>query len=72
MIASSCGVYSKVKQSLIPERQKVKNFPAAYKIAYEDISFQTNDSLKLKGWWIEGTSDITIVLSHSFGANRSG
>ena len=72
IILSSCGVTSKVRKSLIPERQEVRKIPKSYNIIVENISFQTKDSLNLKGWWIKGTNDITIVLSHSFGANRSG
>jgi len=72
LILSSFGITSKVKQSLIPERQEVKKIPESYNIEVQDITFKTKDNLKLNGWWIKGTSDITIVLSHSFGANRSG
>jgi nicotinamidase-related amidase/alpha/beta superfamily hydrolase len=72
IILSSCGVTSKVRQSLIPERQEVKKIPKSYNIKVKDITFQTKESLSLKGWWIKGTNNITIVLSHSFGANRSG
>lgn len=72
IILSSCGVTSKVRQSLIPERQEVKKTPKSYNIEVQDITFQTKDSLSLKGWWIKGANDITILLSHSFGANRSG
>jgi len=72
ILLSSCGITSKVRQSLIPERQEVKKFPNSYNIEYDNIIFKTKDSLNLKGWWIKGSSDITIVLSHSFGANRSG
>jgi len=69
---SRFGVTSKVRQSLIPERQEVKNIPIPYNIEAQEITFQTKDSLNLKGWWIIGSNDITIILSHSFGANRSG
>jgi len=71
-LLSNCGITSKVRNSLTPQRQDVNSFPESYKINYEAISFQTQDSLNLKGWWIKGTSDITVVLSHSFGSNRSG
>jgi len=71
-IQLSWGVTSKVKQSLIPERQKVKKIPNSFNIEFENIKFETKDNLILKGWWIKGNKDITIVLSHSFGANRSG
>ncbi len=72
IILSSCGVTSKVKQSLIPERQEVNKLPKSFNIKFENIEFETKDNLTLKGWWIKGNKDITIVLSHSFGANRSG
>jgi len=71
-LLSSCGVESKVRKSLTPIRQEVKQIPKSYQIDFENISFQTKDGLSLKGWWIKGKNDITIILSHSFGSNRSG
>lgn len=58
-LLSSFGIRQKVRQSLIPERQTIAIFPKEYNIEYEDISFQSKDGLKLKGWWIKGNSDIT-------------
>lgn len=72
IILSSLGITSKVRNSLTSERQEIKIFPKSDDMEYEDISFQTEDGLKLRGWWIKGHKDITIVLSHSFGTNRSG
>ncbi len=69
---SGFGITQKLRQSLIPERQEIAVFPKKYNIEYEDISFKTEDGLNLKGWWIKGSSEITIIMSHSFGANRSG
>ena len=71
-ILSSLGVTSKVRHSLTPERQEVKKIPKSYNLEVQDIVLKTRDNLNLKGWWIKGTNDITIVLSHSFGTNRSG
>ena len=71
-VLSRLGITSKVRESLIPERQEVRKIPKSYNIETQEITFQTKDNLSLKGWWIEGIKDITIVLSHSFGANRSG
>jgi len=69
-ILSKIGIENRVRQSLIPLRQKVQALPST--ITYENITFHTADNLRLKGWWIKGNSDITIILSHSFGSNRSG
>ena len=71
-LLSSFGITQKVRQSLTPERQEIAVFPKEYNIEYEDISFQSEDGLNLKGWWIKANSEITIIMSHSFGANRSG
>lgn len=71
-ILSNYGLKSRMKQVLTPERQVVKEIPKSYNISFENITFETRDNHKLKGWWIKGSKDITIILSHSFGANRSG
>ena len=71
-ILSALGVTQKIRASLTPIRQEVKPIPESYNIAYENITLETEDNLLLRGWWIEGKSDTTILLSHSFSANRSG
>ncbi len=71
-ILSKFSITNKMRQSLTPERQRVNSLSEIYNIKTQDISFCSQDGIHLNGWWIKGKNDITIVLSHSFGANRSG
>ncbi|WP_010477587.1 alpha/beta hydrolase [Thermococcus zilligii] len=37
---------------------------------YEDITFETEDGLKLSGWWVPGGSDKTVIPLHGYTASR--
>ncbi|ASJ00455.1 alpha/beta hydrolase [Thermococcus gorgonarius] len=37
---------------------------------YEDITFETEDGLKLSGWWISNGSDKTVIPLHGYTASR--
>jgi fermentation-respiration switch protein FrsA (DUF1100 family) len=41
--------------------------------SFEDVSFQTDDGLTIRGWFIpaDETSERTLVICHGLGANRS-
>ncbi|MBK8806600.1 MAG: isochorismatase family protein [Bacteroidales bacterium] len=68
----SC-ISNKVTKSLAPNRQLPPTaLPAQFNLKTEDISFQTRDSVLIKAWWIAGENDAVIIISHSFGANRTG
>src|SRR5260370_12455858 len=45
--------------------------PKDFGLAYEDISFQSHDHLKLTGWFLPARvpSDITIMVLHGLGSN---
>lgn len=61
-----------IEKSLMPEKQLAKPFPENYRIFPENISFRTSDGLLIDGWWIQGSNEAVIIVSHAFGANRSG
>jgi pimeloyl-ACP methyl ester carboxylesterase len=67
-LLSITGILARTKQALAPPRAPVKNLD----IPHEKISFNTEDGLTLKGWWIKGDRKKTVVLAHSFGASRTG
>ncbi|WP_048149018.1 alpha/beta hydrolase [Palaeococcus ferrophilus] len=37
---------------------------------YEDVTFETEDGLKLSGWWIDNGSDKTVIPLHGYTASR--
>ncbi len=37
---------------------------------YEDVSFETEDGLKLSGWWVPNGSDKTVIPLHGYTASR--
>ncbi len=55
------------------KRKALHTWPDAYQIPYENISFQTEDHVTLKGWFIASKepSEKTIILMHGWGMNRS-
>lgn len=65
------GILGKTRAALAPPRAPVWPMPKAGPQP-EHVSFTTSDGLVLKGWWFQGSADITVIMAHSFGANRSG
>jgi uncharacterized protein len=59
-------------RSLMPPRMPSYLIPSDFGLPFEDISLQTRDGLKLKGWFIpseEGKG--TIICLHGYPANKS-
>ncbi|MBO9407848.1 alpha/beta hydrolase [Shimia sp. R9_1] len=56
-----------------PGQSPLFDSPDAYGLDYEDVAFQTEDGVTLRGWLIHGGSDKVIVQTH-FGVqcNRGG
>ncbi|HNT24506.1 MAG TPA: alpha/beta fold hydrolase [Anaerolineales bacterium] len=44
--------------------------PEVVGFSYEEIEFKSRDGLALAGWFVAPKNGATIILSHSFGANR--
>ena len=44
--------------------------PADLGLSYEDVEFQTEDGLKIRGWWIDVNSDRTLIVMHGYTASR--
>jgi len=52
------------------DRENAGLTPASYKLAYEDVSFQSSDGTTLRGWWVPASEPRgSAVLLH--GLNRS-
>lgn len=57
-----------------PPRYPVYIHPSKFGLKYEDISFTSTDSVRLKGWFIKGGKEgklPTVIVCHGLGANRS-
>ena len=46
-----------------PERE-VNASPSDYGLAYEDVTFATEDGVELHGWFVPGPSEITLLWFH--------
>lgn len=57
---------------LSPPRDKNQTPPDQLGLPYEEVKFNTNDGLELKGWFINNLSAKgTVILCHGFGTNKS-
>jgi fermentation-respiration switch protein FrsA (DUF1100 family) len=48
---------------------EISQTPAAVGLAYEEVFFTTGDGLRLHGWFVPGTGDVTWVWFHGNGGN---
>jgi uncharacterized protein len=58
------------RETLHPLRRDLGPTPAARGMRYSDVSFKTSDGLTLRGWWIPGSRDQTVVMVHGLSNNR--
>ncbi len=57
-----------------PPRYPLHILPSKFGANYEDISFETADGIKLRGWFIKGNVEgklPTLIVCHGLGANKS-
>ncbi len=60
-----------VTYRLVSPRRYVGDWsPGDLGLEYDEISFETEDGLRLSGWWIPGSRPITIVLLHGYSVSR--
>ena len=50
---------------------EISQTPAAVGLAYEEVFFTTGDGLRLHGWFVPGSGDVTWVWFHGNGGNIS-
>ncbi|WP_108987809.1 alpha/beta hydrolase [Streptomyces coelicoflavus] len=53
-------------------RVPVLRRPDAYGLAYEDVTFPSQDGTPLEGWFIPADSDKLVIANHPMPANRYG
>jgi len=44
--------------------------PSDFRHEYSEVSFETEDGIDLKGWWIDKKSDKTLICLHGYTASR--
>jgi alpha-beta hydrolase superfamily lysophospholipase len=60
-----------------PPRYPIHIPPSDFGLAFENVEFITPDKIKLKGWFIKGTTTLggyklpVIIICHGLGANKS-
>lgn len=65
------GVSMYVSHRIIhPPRYILNDTPSDYGLDWEAIQFQNDQGITLKGWFIRGKNDATIILLHGFGKSR--
>ena len=57
-----CFVFSSF--ILHSHRQPVVRSPKDYGLDFENVEFESADGLKLKGWFVPGETEKTIVITH--------
>ena len=62
-------------ESLIhPERERSDETPATFGLAYENVTFPTEDGLSLRGWWMPERGpghNGTVVFLHGYGDSKA-
>jgi alpha/beta superfamily hydrolase len=53
-------------------RQPIVRSPSDYGLGFERVEFTSTDGLNLKGWFIPGETEKTVIVTHPFPFNRHG
>ncbi|MBI4397304.1 MAG: alpha/beta hydrolase [Elusimicrobia bacterium] len=58
---------------LMQERCPIQALPGAFGLPFETVSFHAEDGVRLSGWFVPAArpTEITLILCHGWGANRS-
>jgi len=58
--------------SIRPGEWSIYFTPDRFKLKYEEVTFESSDGLKLKGWFIPGNkSNNTIIVMHGYPTNKA-
>ncbi|MDP7476391.1 MAG: tRNA U-34 5-methylaminomethyl-2-thiouridine biosynthesis protein, partial [Candidatus Woesearchaeota archaeon] len=58
--------------SIKPGKWPIEFTPESFKLKYEDVTFESSDGLKLKGWFIPSDkSNDTIIVMHGYPTNKA-
>lgn len=53
-----------------PPRTTVAHNPEEFSLVDEDVSFEANDGLTLRGWYMLSHNGAVVIISHGYGGNR--
>lgn len=54
-----------------PKIRNIYNPRTTLGLAYEDVTLDTRDNLKIKGWFVPAKSNKAVIIAHGLGANKS-
>ena len=58
--------------SIKPGKWPIEFTPESFNLEYENVTFETSDGLKLKGWFLPGNKSInTIIVMHGYPTNKA-
>ena len=60
------------KALIYPSRRPIVKTPSDYAMPYQDVDFQSKDGIPLKAWYIPGTSEHLIIMTHPMPFSRYG
>ena len=54
-----------------PKIGNIFNPQTALGLTYEDVTIETRDKIKIRGWFVPAKSDSAVIIAHGLGANKS-
>jgi len=57
--------------SVVPPTTLGGRTPAAYGLAFSDVTYQTTDGARVSAWWVPGTNGAGVVVRHGSGSTRT-
>ena len=57
--------------SIKPGKWPVHFTPESFNLKYENVTFHTNDGLRLKGWFIPSKGNNTVIVMHGYPTNKA-
>ena len=61
-----------VHRHTLGHHEPIVRTPREWGAVYEEIAFETDDGIVLRGWWIEAKSEKAVLLMHGKGGSRNG
>ncbi|WP_456485175.1 alpha/beta hydrolase [Hydrogenimonas sp.] len=61
-----------VHKHTLGHHEPVVRTPGEWGVDYEEISYETDDGVLLKGWWIPSKGSRAVLLLHGKGGSRNG
>lgn len=57
--------------SVVPPTTLGTRTPAAYGLAFSDVTYRTADGARVSAWWVPGTNGAAVVVRHGSGSTRT-